>query len=176
MRYKALYKTPAGFSDILLFSDGEYLTGLCFAGSRDAKKHSVCAESRELPVFCEAVNWLNVYFEGGIPKRPPAYRIEGLTDFRKEVMDIMLSIPYGETVTYGEIAESIAKKHGIKRMSAQAVGGAVGWNPLCLIVPCHRVMGANGAVTGYGGGIENKIALLKLERQGINGGEIQCRL
>jgi len=91
-------------------------------------------------------------------------------------MDIMLSIPYGETVTYGEIAESIAKKHGIKRMSAQAVGGAVGWNPLCLIVPCHRVMGANGAVTGYGGGIENKIALLKLERQGINGGEIQCRL
>jgi methylated-DNA-[protein]-cysteine S-methyltransferase len=75
----------------------------------------------------------------------------------------MKTIPYGETVTYGEIASAIAKKRGIKRMSAQAVGGAVGWNPISLIIPCHRVMGANNAITGYGGGIENKIALLKLE-------------
>ena len=73
--------------------------------------------------------------------------------------------PYGETITYGDIAKEIAKRRGIEKMSAQAVGGAVGWNPLCLIIPCHRVMGANGAITGYGGGIHNKIALLELEQR-----------
>ena len=77
----------------------------------------------------------------------------------------MKGIPYGKTVTYGEIARRIAQKHGIAKMSAQAVGGAVGWNPVCLIVPCHRVMGTKGKITGYGGGIQNKIALLELEEE-----------
>ena len=77
----------------------------------------------------------------------------------------MKTIPYGETITYGEIAAIIAKKRGLTRMSAQAVGGAVGWNPICIIIPCHRVMGANGSLTGYGGGIANKIALLAHERK-----------
>lgn len=162
---KWFYKTPDGFSDILLKSDGTYLTGLWFAGSRDADKHTENCEEKELPVFDETVKWLNLYFDGNEPGFTPKYRIENLTDFRREVIDRMLRIPYGETITYGDIAKKIAKKHGIEKMSAQAVGGAVGWNPLCLIIPCHRVVGANGVITGYGGGIHNKMALLELERQ-----------
>ena len=162
---KWFYKTPDGFSDILLRSDGTYLTGVYFVGSRDACRYTESCEERKLPVFEETVKWLDIYFAGNEPGFTPKYRIENLTAFRKEVIDTMLAIPYGETVSYGEIARIIAKKYGIKRMSAQAVGGAVGWNPLCLIIPCHRVVGANGAMTGYGGGIHNKIALLELERQ-----------
>ena len=164
MIYKWFYKTPEEFSDIVLNSDGEYLTGLWFAGSRDGDKHTENCEEKELPIFKETVRWLDMYFAGKNPDFTPKYNIHNLTDFRKEVIDRMLLIPYGETVTYGDIAKEIAKRRGLERMSAQAVGGAVGWNPLCLIIPCHRVMGANGAITGYGGGIENKIALLKLEQ------------
>lgn len=86
-----------------------------------------------------------------------------LTAFRQEVMERLKTIPYGQTTTYGAIAKQIAAKKGIPRMSAQAVGGAVGWNPIGIIVPCHRVIEANGALTGYGGGLQNKITLLKLE-------------
>ena len=89
--------------------------------------------------------------------------MEGLTPFRREVMEILNGIPFGKTLTYGKIADMIAKEHGLPRMSAQAVGGAVGWNPIGIIVPCHRVVGANGDLTGYGGGMKNKIALLRLE-------------
>ena len=91
----------------------------------------------------------------------PKIRIEELTPFRKEVLSRLMEIPYGETVTYGEIALEIAQKRSTTgRMSAQAVGGAVGWNPICIMIPCHRVIGADGALTGYGGGIENKRWLL----------------
>ena len=98
--------------------------------------------------------------------------MEGLTPFRKAVLDIVCETPFGKTMTYGEIAKrivemfpetSLSMTEKPRKMSAQAVGGAVGWNPICLIVPCHRVMGANGKLTGYGGGLHNKIALLKLE-------------
>lgn len=165
MNYTWYYRTPAGFSDMILNSDGEYLTGLYFAGSRDAHKHKGDYVENELPVFAETIDWLDRYFGGQVPALTPKYRIENLTDFRKQVVDVMLSIPYGETVTYGEIAKKIAERHGIAKMSAQAVGGAVGWNPICLIVPCHRVVGANGALTGYGGGLDNKKALLALEQR-----------
>ena len=94
--------------------------------------------------------------------------MNNLTNFRKEVIEIMNTIPFGKTLTYNDIAKIIAKRHGMDRMSAQAVGGAVGWNPICIIIPCHRVVGANGALTGYGGGIENKIALLKNEGNDIS--------
>lgn len=80
----------------------------------------------------------------------------------------MIKIPYGETITYNDIAKTIARKKGIKKMSAQAVGGAVGWNPICIIIPCHRVVGANGNLTGYGGGIQNKIELLKIEKNNMD--------
>ena len=163
MKYKWFYKTPEDFSDIWMISDGAYLTRLWFAESRDAKKQIVDCKEQMLPIFQETVRWLDIYFAGREPDFAPAYKINGLTEFRKEVSDYMKRIPYGATVTYGEIAEAIAKKRGINRMSAQAVGGAVGWNPISIIIPCHRVLGTNNTVTGYGGGIENKIALLKLE-------------
>lgn len=80
----------------------------------------------------------------------------------------MNEIPFGKTLTYNDIAKTIAKKRGIERMSSQAVGGAVGWNPICIIIPCHRVVGTNGSLTGYGGGIKNKVALLTLEKNDIS--------
>ena len=87
------------------------------------------------------------------------------TPFRKAVYDILLTIPYGQTMTYGEIANIIAEQNGVERMSAQAVGGAVGHNPISIIIPCHRVIGAYGSLTGYAGGLDRKIELLKLEKQ-----------
>lgn len=166
--YKWFYETPANFSNMLMNSDGEYLTGLWFVGSRDAKKHVEDCEETDLPIFRETTKWLDVYFDGKVPSFTPAYKIENLTSFRKDVIDIMNQIPYGEIVTYGDIATQIARERGLKKMSAQAVGGAVGWNPICIIIPCHRVVGANGSLTGYGGGIENKILLLQLEGHDIS--------
>lgn len=168
MVYKYFYKTPAGFSDILMNSDGEYLTGLWFLGSRDESKHVTNCEERLLPVFNDTIWWLNQYFSGNLPDFMPKYRINGLTDFRKEVVDQMLRIPYGEVVTYGNIAEILAKKRKGRKMSARAVGGAVGWNPICIIIPCHRVVGKNHFLTGYGGGLENKKALLALEGHNLD--------
>ena len=164
MNYKWKYETPSGFSDIWMRSDGQVLTGLWFEGSRDQRKHGMVCEERELPIFEETVRWLEVFFSGRQPDFTPEYRIDGLTEFRWDVMECMLEIPWGETVTYGEIAAHLAKQRGLARMSAQAVGGAVGWNPICLIIPCHRVVGADGSLTGYGGGLENKKALLELEK------------
>ena len=167
MHFRQAYRTPVGFSDMIMESDGDYLTGLWFDGSKDELKHSDgCGEIR-LPVFNETVRWLDIYFGGGIPDFTPEYRINNLTDFRSEVIDLMLRIPYGQTVSYGNIASAIAQKRGIGKMSAQAVGGAVGWNPICIIIPCHRVIGTDGSLTGYGGGIENKTALLRLEGRTI---------
>jgi len=163
-KYKSIYKSPKGFSDIILIGEGEYLTGLFFEGSRDAFKHKESCEEKELPVFTETKKWLDGYFNGRKPDFTPRYKIEYLTPFRKEISEMILSIPYGETVTYGDIARAIAQKRGIKKMSAQAVGGAVGGNPICLIIPCHRVVGSKGDLVGYGGGIENKMALLRLEQ------------
>ena len=157
------YETPAEFDDLVMCGDGEALTGLCFEGSRDDRRNARECERRETPAFRDTCRWLDEYFAGGDPDFTPNYRIEGLTPFRQAVIDEMLRIPYGTTVSYGDIAKAIARKRG-GRVSAQAVGGAVGRNPICIIVPCHRVLGANGSLTGYGGGIENKIELLRLER------------
>ena len=117
----------------------------------------------ELPIFNETCLWLDCYFGGRQPNTVPEYIIEKPTPFRQKVLNIVSQIPFGKTVTYGEIAAEIAHQNGIVKMSAQAVGGAVGWNPICIIIPCHRVMGANHRLTGYGGGIANKLALLRLE-------------
>ena len=163
MIYKKIYQTPDGFSNIIMNSDGEYLTGLWFDGSRDSSKHTIDCEEKELPVFAETVKWLDVYFSGKEPDFKPQYKINDLTPFRKEVVDIMNNIPFGKTLTYNDISKMIAKNRGIKRMSSQAVGGAIGWNPICIIIPCHRVVGTNGSLTGYGGGIKNKVELLKIE-------------
>jgi len=164
MNYLWKYHTPESFDDMWMRSDGKVLTGLWFDKSKDAAKHTVDGTERMLPVFEETMRWLDLYFGGGVPDFVPAYYIENLTDFRGEVQAIMREIPYGETITYGDIAREIAAKRGVSRMSAQAVGGAVGSNPICIIVPCHRVMGAGGKMTGYGGGLKNKKALFALER------------
>lgn len=168
MNYKYTYKTPDGFSDMIMNSDGENLTALCFEGARDISKLKSDCEERLIPVFDDTVHWLDRYFGGEIPDFLPKYKIESLTPFRKRVSDMMLEIPYGKTVTYNGIAKEIAKARGLEKMSAQAVGGAVGFNPICIIIPCHRVLGTNGSLTGYGGGIKNKIKLLELEGHDMN--------
>lgn len=168
MTYKFEYKTPPEFSNMIMNNDGEYLTGLWFEGSRDTAKHIIDCETKELPIFKETINWLDIYFSGKEPNFTPKYKINNITPFRKEVIDIMNKIPYGETITYNDISKIIAEKRGIVRMSSQAVGGAVGWNPICIIIPCHRVVGTNGSLTGYGGGIKNKVALLTLEKNDMS--------
>ena len=164
------YHTPDGFDDLLLRSDCDVLTGLWFEGTRKHGPNPVetFPETSLPPAIHDTIRWLDIYFSGRQPDFVPLYCIPNLTPFRKEVSEIMCEIPFGQTVTYGEIATQIAKAHGLNRMSAQAVGGAVGWNPICIIVPCHRVIGANGNLTGYGGGIHNKIALLRLEGHDAN--------
>ena len=159
------YATPDGLDDLLMVSDGKVLTGLHFIDSRKVVDgYRVCAE-HDLPVFRETRGWLGCYFSGRQPDFTPPYRIDGLTPFRKDVTDAMLAIHFGQTTTYGSIAAAIARKHNLAKMSAQAVGGAVGWNPICIIIPCHRVIGAGGALVGYGGGLTNKVALLAHERR-----------
>lgn len=162
MQYTTQYDSPLG--TITLASDGEALIGLWF----DGQKHDRSLlrgeyEAKALPVFAETARWLDCYFMGSEPDFTPALALN-CSAFRREVLEILRQIPYGQTTTYGAIAGEIARKHGLQKMSAQAVGGAVGWNPISLIIPCHRVVGADGSLTGYGGGIQRKIALLKLER------------
>lgn len=154
------YLSPLGI--IRLESDGEYLTGLWFDKSKDSNKHMVNNEYKNLSIFDETKKWLDIYFSGFNPGFTPKYKVK-TTEFQKSVYEIMLKIPYGKTITYSEIAKEIANARGIKKMSAQAIGHAVGTNQICIIIPCHRVMGANNNLTGYGGGILNKIKLLELE-------------
>lgn len=168
MTYKYIYKTPKAFSDMIMNSDGEYLTGLWFENSKDTSKHKTDCEEKELQIFKETSKWLDMYFKGENPDFIPKYKLKDLTPFRQEVIDIMNTIPYGKVLTYNDIAKKIAKSRKINKMSAQAVGGAVGWNPICIIIPCHRVVGTNGSLTGYGGGINNKIELLSLEKIDID--------
>lgn len=110
MTYKSIYKTKNGLSDIILNSDGEYLTGLWFEGSKDSIKHDENAKEKDLEIFKETRKWLDIYFSGKVPEFTPKYKINNITDFRKEVIDIMNLIPFGETITYNDIAEKIAKK------------------------------------------------------------------
>lgn len=168
MIYKYIYKTPKEFSNMIMNSDGENLTGLWFEGSRDTSKHVVECEEKDLKIFRDTSKWLDIYFSGKNPDFTPKYKIENMTPFRKEVIDIMNTISFGKTLTYSDISKIIAKNRGLEKMSSQAVGGAVGWNPICIIIPCHRVVGKNGSLTGYGGGIKNKIALLEHEKNDMS--------
>lgn len=166
MKYITTYNSPLGLINIT--SDGKYLTGLYFDKSSDSNKFKENYNTKDLKIFDETKKWLDIYFSGKIPTFTPKYKIENLTPFRKRVIDILNTIPYGETITYKDIASVIAKEKGIEKMSSQAVGNAVGWNPICIIIPCHRVIGTNRSLTGYGGGIKNKIGLLEIERNDIS--------
>lgn len=159
------YSSPLG--KMTMASDGKALTGLWFDGQKyfgagfleDKRNY----EQKELPVFEETIRWLDLYFRGKEPDFLPELSLRG-TEFRKEIWKLLLEIPYGKTTTYGELAEKIAKKKGLLAMFAQAVGGAVGHNPVSILVPCHRVVGSDGSLTGYAGGMEKKLALLTLEQ------------
>ena len=168
MIYKHIYETPKNFSNIIMNSDGEFLTRLCFEHSKNTYKNIINCKEKELPIFKETTKWLNIYFSSKEPNFTPKYKIENLTPFRKEVIDIINNIKFGKTITYNEIAKIIANKRKIKKMAPQAVGGAVGWNPICIVIPCHRVIGVNGNLVGYSSGIKNKIALLEIEKNDIN--------
>jgi methylated-DNA-[protein]-cysteine S-methyltransferase len=155
------YKSP--FGGIILASDGEALTGLWFAGQKYFGSTLSCENNeKQLPVFEKTKAWLDCYFGGGEPDFMPSVKLNG-SEFRLAVWEILKRIPYGQLITYGEVAAEMARQRTVK-MSAQAVGGAVGHNPVSIIVPCHRVVGMNGNLTGYASGIERKIELLKLER------------
>lgn len=152
------------FGGITVASNGEALTGLWFDNQRYfADTLSENHIEKMLPIFEQTDDWLDIYFTGKEPGFIPPI-IMKTTAFRKAVWEILLSIPYGETMTYGEIASRIALQKGIEKMSAQAVGGAVGHNSISIIIPCHRVVGTNGSLTGYAGGIDKKIKLLTLEQ------------
>lgn len=166
MHYKKYYESPIG--QLAMTSDGKNITGLWLPNHKDFElKFNEKLFEAELIIFNKAVAWLDDYFLGNNPVIDFPLKAEG-TEFRKQVWEILLDIPYGETITYGEIAKQMAQIRGKKTMSAQAVGGAVGNNPISIMIPCHRVVGKDGNLTGYGGGIDTKIELLKLEQMDMN--------
>ena len=156
------YDSPLG--GILLAADETGLTGLWFDGEKYFADNLPAEHTgRDTSILTEAKRWLDIYFSGSQPDfLPPLHPIGSA--FRQSVWELLLQIPYGQTTTYGAIARQLAKKQGIARSSAQAVGGAVGHNEISIIIPCHRVVGTNGSLTGYAGGIDKKVKLLELER------------
>ncbi len=162
MQYVNHYESP--FGDILLAADLVGLTGLWFDGEKYYANHlDPEHEEKNLPVFEETKRWLTIYFSGQEPDFTPPLHIIG-SPFQLSVWKILQKIPYGKTMTYGEIAKVIAKQRGLSHMSAQAVGGAVGHNEISIIIPCHRVIGTDGSLTGYAGGLDKKEKLLQLEK------------
>ncbi len=156
------YMSPIG--DLLLASDELGLCGLWLDGEKYyADNLPADYIEAETPILTETARWLDIYFSGKEPDFTPPLHPVG-SPFRREVWKILLQIPYGKTTTYGDIAKKIAADRGLAKMSAQAVGGAVGHNEISIIIPCHRVVGTGGSLTGYAGGIDKKIKLLELER------------
>lgn len=158
MYYSTVYSSPLG--EMLIVSDGEAICGVWFC----SQKHFKSSISEDLvhdddfPIFKKVKIWFDSYFKGENPKIDFELKPNG-SEFRQKVWKILSEIPYGETLTYGEIAREISPT-----MSAQAIGGAVGHNPIAILIPCHRVLGSNGKLTGYAAGIDKKIELLKLEK------------
>ncbi len=161
MQYTNIYQSPIG--EILLVCDNKGLTGLWIKGAKyyaDGLSDKYIEEST--PILESAKKWLDIYFSGTKPEFIPPLHLIG-SDFQVSVWNILLKIPYGHTTTYSNIAKEIAKQNNLSGMSAQAVGGAVGHNKISIIIPCHRVVGKNGSLTGYAGGIDRKIKLLTIE-------------
>ena len=160
--FERMIQTPLG--EVRLRSDGKSLTGLWFVGQvNDAKEHSDIEIKDDLQIFGQVETWLESYFSGEQTPIKISLQPKGSL-FQERVWKILQEIPYGETMTYGEIAQRIAKGKGVATYSAQAVGQAVGKNPISILIPCHRVLGKNGALTGYAGGVHRKEQLLRIER------------
>lgn len=161
MVYTCHYTSPLG--GILLAADEIGLIGLWFDGQKYFARDLPAEHTeQQTPILTEAMRWLDIYFTGKEPDfLPPLHPIG--SEFRQSVWKILQKIPYGQTTTYGEIARQLADRQGLPKMSAQAVGGAVGHNEISIIIPCHRVVGTNGSLTGYAGGIDKKVKLLELE-------------
>lgn len=159
--YTSVYSSELG--DILLAADEIGLTGLWFFG-QSYFADTLPAEqiAQETPILAQAKEWLDEYFSGKEPDFTPTLHPMG-SPFRQAVWKLLLQIPYGQTTTYGEIARQLEKLQNRPHMSAQAVGGAVGHNGISIIIPCHRVVGTKGSLTGYAGGLDKKMALLELE-------------
>ena len=165
MIYTQHYDSPLG--GILLSADETGLTGLWFDGAKYfAKGLPRERTDRETPSLLQAKQWLDLYFSGAEPDFTPPLHPAG-TAFQQAIWQLLLQIPYGQTATYGELARRLAREKGRETLSAQAVGGAVGHNPISLVIPCHRVVGAGGNLTGYAGGVDKKRALLALEHVDI---------
>ena len=161
MIYTAEYDSPLG--TMILACDEKAIVGLWFQGQKYFGSGLLQgSQSKETVLLSQGKRWLDIYFSGKEPDFLPSLRYGG-TPFQKKVYDILLTIPYGKTMTYGSIAAQMAKETGVSCMSAQAVGGAVGHNPISLLIPCHRVVGTQGNLTGYAGGIERKRKLLEME-------------
>ena len=164
MIYRTYYLSPLG--RILLAADDIGLIGVWFEGQKyfgEFPGHmNYIFEEKENHILKDALRWLDIYFSGREPDFLPPLHPAG-SPFRQEVWALLRQIPYGETTTYRALAEAVARKRGLRQMSAQAVGGAVGHNPISIIVPCHRVVGSDGSLTGYAGGLERKVQLLRLE-------------
>ncbi len=167
MIYTQHYESPLG--GILLAADETGLTGLWFDGEKYyADNLAAVHEARDTQVLGAAKRWLDVYFAGKEPDfLPPLHPIGSA--FRQEVWQLLLEIPYGQTTTYGALARRLAERRGLRHMSAQAVGGAVGHNEISILIPCHRVVGTSGSLTGYAGGIDKKLSLLRLEQVDLSG-------
>ena len=162
MQYTSRYRSPLG--EMLLAADETGVTGLWFAGQKYFARHLDKEQvEKEIPLFTTVKQWLDVYFAGSEPDFTVPLHFTG-TAFQNEVWGILCAIPYGQTTTYGEIAKQLAARRGLPHMSARAVGGAVGHNPISILVPCHRVVGLGGSLTGYAGGLERKRCLLALEQ------------
>ena len=167
MQYISYYDSPVG--RLLLAADDKGLTGLWLEGQKYFAYYlDPEHEEKDCAAFAKAREWLDIYFAGKEPGFLPPIHLVG-TEFQKEVWEILLQIPYGETMTYGQIAQRIADERGLDHMSSQAVGGAVGHNEISIIIPCHRVVGSNGSLTEYAGGIDKKIQLLQLEGTDMSG-------
>lgn len=169
MFYSSTYESPLG--TLTLACEGENLVGLWLEGQKyhgaSVPEEMVKDDSRA--VFDAAKEWLDAYFAGKKPAISSLSLAPIGSEFRQEVWGILCEIPYGEVITYGDIAQTMATRRGKTKMSSQAVGGAVGHNPLSIIIPCHRVVGSGGSLTGYAGGINKKIALLEHEGANMEG-------
>jgi len=163
MYFSTTYPSPVGI--LTLACDGEHLVGLWIEGQKyyGSTISEEMTEKDGMPVLGAAKKWLDRYFAGETPAISELPLAPIGSEFRQDVWRILCEIPYGQIITYGDIASKMAAKMHKKSMSSQAVGGAVGHNPISIIIPCHRVVGSNGSLTGYAGGIDTKIKLLELE-------------